>query len=276
MNSFYSELEKKSPEAFQGVMEVIRADVVEALESENFDHVWYEYGKLFSDLEFLENKYKAFDGENSKIFYLGMLNAFFNLAKTVDKEKKQEAENKLIEKHYPKLDECIDYLANNDMAYGKQIIQALNFKHRSDLSNLVSRQEKYGYIYKYTEGNRNIYSLSRKGRKYYEDKQEKNKVSNDVLSLLDVLNYQISKGSVNIFDIITEMADQKNEFASLYVKRPFTRRLMSLKLNLDRFVMVRMRNEYTSGISTNDIPYYPSNDLVENDYNSQYCLEYST
>lgn len=189
---------------------------------------------LLRDHELAINKLEIRDSTQAlSAYYLGEIIAIAKLLVRLEEKRIQNNNMCQVSKDSPLLVKCIMYIGDNVSVTGAQILDHLGMKHRSNLSNLISRQKKYDYITMYRTGNRAIYSLTQKGLHFYQlaqSSQDKSSRETVAIQIIDEITSSFRSRKTNTFSIINNLCQHDPSMASFYSSANFANRVNTLSI----------------------------------------------
>ena len=236
---------------YQEEAKALQAECAEAIGNGNWDSVALKIQKNMKELELLQNRLGVFQNDHMKqAYYLGQIAAISMLCQRLKNEYNDAAEARLLKKNSPLLEKCIAYIGENQMVTSGQIVAGLKLKNRSDFSNAVSRQKKYGFIINYKMGNKNLYTLSGKGKKYYLEHLLSERKADDpgkeITVFVNTLTDKTKSGMINPVSFAMEMAKARTNMKAYYVSREFNQAMNGYKKAYMTSVWARIRDAVNS------------------------------
>lgn len=254
MSLLSNAIDKRNCEAFSENTEQILHSFTEAVIQGRIESKKEEIAQFKSEYEFLYNKLNISENENRmNAFYFGQITAVVFLCEHLCQNLSEKAEYEHIDHHNPLLRKCIEFIGNNNMVTSKQVISALKMTSRSSFGNLFDRQKNKGYIVAYKHGNKNIYMLSEKGRRYYYSnillRNEPKNDGQEISRFATILANNIKKRNLNIFQLVTELAEQES-MLPYYLSKEFTSKVNEIyeairfqnRLDVKEAISESMRN----------------------------------
>ena len=155
---------------------------------------------------------------------------------------------------YKLLYPVLNQINNSHKASGQELKKALNFKSESNLSNFVSRINKYNLLYIQKLGNVNYYSLTPKGKKSLsiysalllkESEQSTYIDENIVIELLDELANQIKKDEPSLFSVTNILARNNIKLKNTHI---FKLKINTIFASLEEYMKMKMKFSYEDKI----------------------------
>lgn len=222
----------------------------EAINNNEIDSINELFQKLSIDFERIGNCLDVENEKNSSVFYYGMLYAIVNLIIEISEENKENNEILVLFNKYKLLYPVLTQIHKLHKASGQEIKRALNFKSESNLTNFVSRINKYNLLYIQKLGNVNYYSLTPKGKKsltlYNAILQKESKQStyideNIVIELLDELANQIKKDEPSLFSVTNILTRNNIKLKNTHI---FKLKINTIFTSLEEYMKMKMKFSY--------------------------------
>lgn len=201
--------------------------------------------EILDQQEYAMNKLSISDSIQAQAAYrLGEINAIAKLMVLLNEKASCIHNIEQAQKDSPLLVKCICFIGDNVTVTGRQIIEHLEMKHRSNLSNLMTRQKKYNYIQSYRVGNKAIYMLSQNGQTFYDQyirsssNTQITKREDAVLCVVDEVVRVIKKNKINRIEIISMLKIKSPDMKSFYMSAAFTDRVDSLAKAIDQYTSI--------------------------------------
>lgn len=168
MTSLENEMISGTSTTYEKEAKQFQKECVEAIKCGELQRVAQRADEDRKHLELAQNRLRVFQQESTKeAYYLGQIAALSSLCRVLNDISNTEMEFHNLEQRSPFLSKCIAYIGEHQMVTSGQIISDLGLKHRSNFSNTIKRQKEKAYITSYKIGNKNVYTLTGKGRQYY-------------------------------------------------------------------------------------------------------------
>lgn len=192
---------------------------VEAINNNEIDTIVETFKDLSNNFERVGNFLDIEDVKRKPIFYYGMLSAIVYLIIDLSETKTENNDIQVIFNRFKLLYPILNEISILHKATGQELKRALNFKSESNLTNFVSRINKYNLLYIQKLGNTNYYSLTPKGKKYLsfyatlvqEDKPSINTSEDFILELLDEIAHQLRREEPSLFSVLKIFSSNKVE-----------------------------------------------------------------
>lgn len=226
----------------------------EAINNNEIDSIKSLLQEISDNFERIGNFLDIENEENTSVFYYGMLYAIVNLIIEISESNTENSEILVLFNKYKLLYPVLNQINNSHKASGQELKKALNFKSESNLSNFVSRINKYNLLYIQKLGNVNYYSLTPKGKKSLyiyntmllkESKQSTYIDENIVIELLDELANQIKKDEPSLFSVTNILARNNIKLKNTNI---FKLKINTIFASLEEYMKMKMKFSYEDKI----------------------------
>ena len=196
---------------------------IESINNNEIDSIVNLFKDLSNDFERIGSYLEIDNEENHQRFLYGMFYAIVTLIIELSEIKEENNNALILFNKYKLLYPILNTISVLHKVSRQELKKALKFKNESNLTNFVSRINKYNLIYIQKLGNTNYYSLTPKGKK--------------TLSLYCVLlqkseNSQLYINEDILIEFLDEISNQLNEEepSLLSVINVFSRNKIQLKI----------------------------------------------
>lgn len=226
----------------------------EAINNNEIDSIKNLFQGISDNFERIGNFLDIENEENTSVFYYGMLYAIVNLIIEISEYNTENSEILVLFNKYKLLYPVLNQINNSHKASGQELKKALNFKSESNLSNFVSRINKYNLLYIQKLGNVNYYSLTPKGKKSLsiysalllkESEQSTYIDENIVIELLDELANQIKKDEPSLFSVTNILARNNIKLKNTHI---FKLKINTIFASLEEYMKMKMKFSYEDKI----------------------------
>ena len=261
---------------------------VEAINNNEIDSIEESFKDLSNNFERVGNYLEIEDVKRKPIFYYGMLYAIVSLIIELSEIKTENNNIQVIFNRYKLLYPILNEINILHKATGQELKRALNFKSESNLTNFVSRINKYNLLYIQKLGNTNYYSLTPKGKKYLsiyttlvqqEDTPCIDLSEDFIMELLDEIDLQLRSEDPSLFGVIKIFSSNKVEIKNKNILKYKINSIFSsheeyMKMKV-KFSVVEYKREIDTSVNDNYFISDYINDIYEADSDNEEILEYN-
>lgn len=246
---------KETKEALQDYFNVQLTSSVDAIWSGISSTELQKNRDILNQQEYAINKLSIPDSIQAQTAYrLGEICAIAKLMVLLNEKASCVHNVEQVKKDSPLLVKCVCFIGSNVTVTGNQIIEHLEMKHRSNLSNLIARQKKYDYIHTYRVGNKAIYMLSQKGQSFFE--QYTNQLTSNetttreqaVVQVVDEIIQAIKTKKINRIKMISKLCIVNPDMKKFYMSSCFANRVDSLAKTMDQYTGVVLSSKLQEAV----------------------------
>lgn len=200
----------------------LAVSVPEAIETSQVSVMMDDVNAFDRDYELNYNRLNIDRPDLNAAFHFGQVAFAMQVLKQLHADDEQDALFQQVRSNSPKLSQCILALGEQEMTTSSELRKKLNMKHRSDLTNLIKRQEKYNLIASYKLGNESMHMLSRRGREcfaFFMGKSPRElagrravaQTQNALYSVMDAVTESMNRNRMNRFEILDSLVQVLGE-----------------------------------------------------------------